>query len=301
MEVEVANVRDVTTLSVPNFSSDVDKAQDLLLFRHFLECLNVCQKSIRVAKTYPELESATQAIEDLCVLAIQAYAELNRWQEVLPFINQVYEGIENCPPIIIQVCLLLYAKVRDFTTCHAITTVWLKRSQNHGKVGYDRVVEIVLAKVLIPQNKWTDISGFIDSCNLTSEQKRQYVGIAKEHHTEHQAKKLADEKGTMEDSGPTTEGRVAYNNGQVRGSQNDANNMFKHYLERFRRFIVRNIPVANLRTARYVALMGLSVYMIFYATHSDMVGNMTSIAIFWQGMTNLWKRMFSPYHVSRNA
>ena len=40
--------------------------------------------------------------EGLCVVECQAYAELNRWQEVIPFITQLYEGIEECPAKIVQ-------------------------------------------------------------------------------------------------------------------------------------------------------------------------------------------------------
>ena len=46
--------------------------------------------------------SAAETVECLCIVAIQAYAELNRWQEVLPFITQLYSGIEDCPAKIVQ-------------------------------------------------------------------------------------------------------------------------------------------------------------------------------------------------------
>jgi len=41
-------------------------------------------------------------MEALVALAIQAYAELNRWQEVLPFVTQVYNGLEDCPAFVAQ-------------------------------------------------------------------------------------------------------------------------------------------------------------------------------------------------------
>jgi peroxin-26 len=39
-------------------------------------------------------------METLVAIAIQAYAELNRWLEVLPFVSQIYNGLEDCPPLI---------------------------------------------------------------------------------------------------------------------------------------------------------------------------------------------------------
>ncbi len=44
-------------------------------------------------------------VNSLCMVAVQAYAELDRWQEVLPFVTQLYNGIEDCP---VQVVRLWY-------------------------------------------------------------------------------------------------------------------------------------------------------------------------------------------------
>ena len=40
--------------------------------------------------------------EQLSVLAVQAYAEKNAWQEVLPFVQKVYGDIEHSPAAVIQ-------------------------------------------------------------------------------------------------------------------------------------------------------------------------------------------------------
>lgn len=40
--------------------------------------------------------------EQLCVLAVQAHAERNTWQEVLPFVQKVYGDIEHSPAAIVQ-------------------------------------------------------------------------------------------------------------------------------------------------------------------------------------------------------
>jgi hypothetical protein len=41
-------------------------------------------------------------VEALCVVGIQAYAELNNWHQVLPFVQKVYSSIEDCPFRVIQ-------------------------------------------------------------------------------------------------------------------------------------------------------------------------------------------------------
>ena len=44
--------------------------------------------------------SARASLEALVAIAIQAYAELNRWREVVPFVSQTYNGMEDCPSLI---------------------------------------------------------------------------------------------------------------------------------------------------------------------------------------------------------
>ena len=46
--------------------------------------------------------SAQETIESLCLLCIQAFAELNSWQDVLPYVQNVYSGIEGCPSAVIR-------------------------------------------------------------------------------------------------------------------------------------------------------------------------------------------------------
>ena len=48
----------------------------------------------------PALFSARASVEALVAIAVQAFAELNRWREVLPFVAQTYNGIEDCPSLI---------------------------------------------------------------------------------------------------------------------------------------------------------------------------------------------------------
>jgi len=46
------------------------------------------------------LYSARASLEALVAIAMQAYAELDRWREVVPFVAQTYSGIEDCPSLI---------------------------------------------------------------------------------------------------------------------------------------------------------------------------------------------------------
>jgi len=46
------------------------------------------------------LFSARASLEALVAIAMQAYAELNRWREVIPLVAQTYNGLEDSPPLI---------------------------------------------------------------------------------------------------------------------------------------------------------------------------------------------------------
>ena len=46
--------------------------------------------------------SAISATEVFSVLAIQSYAELNQWEQVLPYVTEQYSGIEQCTPCVVQ-------------------------------------------------------------------------------------------------------------------------------------------------------------------------------------------------------
>ena len=46
--------------------------------------------------------SAISATEVFSVLAIQSYAELNQWEQVLPFVTEQYSGIEQCTSSVVQ-------------------------------------------------------------------------------------------------------------------------------------------------------------------------------------------------------
>jgi hypothetical protein len=43
---------------------------------------------------------ARSITEALVAVAVQAYAELERWLEVVPFVSQTYDGLEDCPALI---------------------------------------------------------------------------------------------------------------------------------------------------------------------------------------------------------
>ncbi|KAL4231593.1 peroxin-26 Pex26-Penicillium chrysogenum [Mactra antiquata] len=153
----------------------VEKASDCLLLKDFKGCEVTSKYGINRAKLFMEEEKACQCMESLCILCIQAMAELNRWQEVLPFIQEVFTGIELCPAIVIQICLLLLTKVKEYTQCHAIASLWLKCEDNSYKVGYDRVACLYIAHVMLPRGQLPLVQQFLNSCTHLTEQVKNNI------------------------------------------------------------------------------------------------------------------------------
>jgi peroxin-26 len=156
-----------------DFRDVVDRANMCLLFRQFEECLNICRENVAKAKNYIEDERACTAVESLVVIAIQAYAELNRWLEVVPFVAQTYNGLEECPPVVARLCLLLHAKLKDDVTCTVIASIWLKNPSNYPLADYRTLAETYITHVLVPAQRWDDVRSFLDSCPGLDEASRQ--------------------------------------------------------------------------------------------------------------------------------
>ena len=96
--------------------------------------------------------------------------------------------------------VLLHAHVGDYTTCTAVTHIWLRTPGNQEKPGYVTLIELYIQHVLIPQQKWTDIPTFVDNCSSLVQEKKdlylKYVESAREKalHNKLRSEALQDKK-----------------------------------------------------------------------------------------------------------
>uniref|UniRef100_K1PXS7 Uncharacterized protein n=1 Tax=Magallana gigas TaxID=29159 RepID=K1PXS7_MAGGI len=88
----------------PTLKQHLDNATAALLFKNFDACIEHCENGLSRVKLCTDREnfSSKEYTEQLCVLAVQAHAERNTWQEVLPFVQKVYGDIEHSPAAIVQ-------------------------------------------------------------------------------------------------------------------------------------------------------------------------------------------------------
>ncbi|XP_067684349.1 peroxisome assembly protein 26-like [Haliotis asinina] len=144
----------------------VEKASDLLLYRDFDRCLVHCSEVIDRIRHTPSFQSY---VDSLCIVMIQAFAELDQWDAVLPFVQKIYKNIDSCPVRIIQLCLLLHVKVKEYLKCHAIAETWLHNDRNRQCPQYSDVVKLYVQRVLVPLGAYNLIPQLVDSCQGLSD------------------------------------------------------------------------------------------------------------------------------------
>lgn len=60
--------------------------------------------------------------------------------------------------------ILLHANMLDWSTCSALANVWLRTTQTATIHEYAAVVELYVINVLEPQERWEDVTAFLESC-----------------------------------------------------------------------------------------------------------------------------------------
>ncbi|XP_004438902.1 PREDICTED: peroxisome assembly protein 26, partial [Ceratotherium simum simum] len=86
----------------------------------------------------------------LCVVGIQALAEMNRWREVLSWVLQYYQVPEELPPRVLELCVLLYSKMQEPGAMLEVVSAWLQDPDNQGLPEYRALAELHLQRVLLP-------------------------------------------------------------------------------------------------------------------------------------------------------
>lgn len=150
----------------PTLKQHLDNATAALLFKNFDACIEHCEHGLSRVKLCTDSEnfSSKEYTEQLCVLAVQAHAERNTWQEVLPFVQKVYGDIEHSPAAIVQLCLLLFAKLQDYPQCQALANIWLRNPDNYTDPEYPHIVDIFVQRVMFPWKLHSLVPAFLDTC-----------------------------------------------------------------------------------------------------------------------------------------
>ncbi|XP_019471786.1 peroxisome assembly protein 26 isoform X1 [Meleagris gallopavo] len=101
---------------------------------------------------------------------------MNRWREVLSWVLQYYHHPEQLPPKILELCILLYSKVREPQVMLEVGSSWLRDQTNKSLPEYVSLLELYLLHVLLPLGRFEGAEELVYSCDvLDSEQKLAFV------------------------------------------------------------------------------------------------------------------------------
>ncbi|NXC29726.1 PEX26 protein, partial [Campylorhamphus procurvoides] len=156
----------------------LEEAADLLvLHRDFAAALERCQAGCDSLGAGPGPGSSAEVKCSLCVVGIQALAEMNRWREVLSWVLQYYHVPEHLPPKVLELCILLYSKVREPQVMLEVGSSWLRDQTNKSLPEYCSLLELYLAHVLLPLGRFEGAEELVRGSDvLHSEQQLALLG-----------------------------------------------------------------------------------------------------------------------------
>ncbi|XP_042801309.1 peroxisome assembly protein 26 [Panthera leo] len=128
----------------------LEEAADLLVVHlDFGAALQTCERAL---PSLANLDAGT-SLEvkcSLCIVGIQALAEMNRWREVLSWVLQYYQVPEKLPPKVLELCVLLYSKMQEPGAVLEVVSAWLQDPDNQDLPEYRALAELHLQRVLLP-------------------------------------------------------------------------------------------------------------------------------------------------------
>ncbi|NXP82775.1 PEX26 protein, partial [Ramphastos sulfuratus] len=165
-------------------ASLLEEAADLLvLHRDFAAAVERCEAgcdSLGPASgtsPVPERCDSAEVKCSLCVVGIQALAEMNRWREVLSWVLQYYHVPEHLPPKVLELCILLYSKVKEPQVMLEVGGSWLRDQSNKRLSEYGSLLELYLLHTLLPLGRFEAAEELVRSCEvLDSEQQQALLG-----------------------------------------------------------------------------------------------------------------------------
>ncbi|XP_049639530.1 peroxisome assembly protein 26 [Suncus etruscus] len=191
----------------------LEEAADLLVVHlDFGAALQTCDLACRnLAKYSPAEEPAGTFLEvkcSLCIVGIQALAEMDRWQEALSWVLQYYQAPEKLPPKILELCILLYSKMQEPKTILDVVRTWLQDLDNQGLPEYKALAELYLQHVLLPLGCLSEAEELmVGSAVFTEEQQLdalQLISVARQHHTQKHSGSEEVQKLSQEDASSKT-------------------------------------------------------------------------------------------------
>ncbi|XP_057559045.1 peroxisome assembly protein 26 isoform X2 [Hippopotamus amphibius kiboko] len=150
----------------------LEEAADLLVVHlDFRAALRTCERAWQGLAAEP-VGASSEVKCSLCVVGIQALAEMDRWREVLSWVLQYYQVPEKLPPKVLELCVLLYSKMREPGAVLDTVSAWLQDPDNQGLPEYRALAELHLQRVLLPLGCLSEAEELVVGSAAFSEEQR---------------------------------------------------------------------------------------------------------------------------------
>ncbi|KAM6436946.1 peroxisome assembly protein 26 isoform 1-T1 [Liasis olivaceus] len=159
----------------PQAVSLLEEAADLLVLnRDFAAAVDRCGKGCQsLLESDDSDRSSSEDLKcSLCIVGIQALAEMDRWREVLPWILQYYHKPVCWPPKILELCILLHSKVEEPHVMLDVGGDWLHFPSNQSLPSYGLLAQLYLFHVLLPLGHFSEAEELIQGCKALSQEQQ---------------------------------------------------------------------------------------------------------------------------------
>ncbi|KAF6084688.1 peroxisomal biogenesis factor 26 [Phyllostomus discolor] len=150
----------------------LEEAADLLVvYLDFPAALRTCERAARSLSAGGLAGDFLEVKCSLCVVGIQALAEMDRWREALAWVLQYYQAPEKLPPKVLELCLLLYSKMKDPGAVLGAARAWLRDPDNQGLPEWPALAELHLQRVLLPLGHVSEAEELVGSAAFSEQQR----------------------------------------------------------------------------------------------------------------------------------
>lgn len=260
----------------------------MMVNKDFQAAFDTCNSGLeRLCDMEPEDRRCGELKAGFCILGIQALAELNQWRGVLSWVLKQYKHQEEIPAKIMQMCILLYAKVGEPAVIQEAATDWLHCPSNSSVSGFGTVAELYLLHVLVPLGHTEEaqelIVGDVGSSAFTEDQRQTALEVVEEKERQNREPPLNP------DCSPDSE--IAAHTVPSQGA-----GIYK--LGTMLRFLYRKLLMSSSGSfaVRRVLLAAVLLYMLFVRMDPALPSSFMWISKLLEVLKQMWRAMFAPYH-----
>ncbi|XP_017372357.1 peroxisome assembly protein 26 isoform X2 [Cebus imitator] len=185
----------------------LEEAADLLVVHlDFRAALETCERAWQSLANHALAEEPAGTFLEvkcsLCVVGIQALAEMDRWQEVLSWVLQYYQVPEKLPPKVLELC-----KMQEPGAVLDVVGAWLQDPANQDLPEYGALAEFHVQRVLLPLGRLSEAEELVVGSAAFGEAQRLDILQAIDTARQQQGQ---EHSGSEEAPKPNREGSVSH-------------------------------------------------------------------------------------------